>query len=210
MFNNLKAKLRMRKFSKNWRESNPQNETMPNNIFNADRVNVGRYTYGALNVYDFNNKNSLTIGDFCSIADQVMFILDADHNVHTMSTFPFKVKALHISEYEATSKGSINVDDDVWIGYHATIMSGVTIGQGAVIASGAVVTKDVPPYAIVGGVPAKIIKYRFSKEIVDELFKINYKRLTPEMISSHLDEFYKENLTVDEIKGMQWLPKKNV
>lgn len=210
MFNNLKAQLKMRKFQRTWRKNNLHNETMPNNIFNPQCVKVGRYSYGALNVDDFNNKRMLTIGDFCSIADRVMFILDGDHNIRTLSTFPFKVKALHIAEYEATSKGDITVEDDVWIGYNSTIMSGVTIGQGAVVASGAVVTKDVPPYAVVGGVPAKVIKYRFSPEVIQELLKIDYKKLTPETIKEHLGELYKENLTLDEIKGMKWLPKKNV
>lgn len=81
-----------------------------------------------------------------------------------VSTYPFKRKLFHGGE-EAVSKGDIIVGDDVWVGYGATILSGVHIGQGAVIAAGAVVNKDVPPYAIVGGIPAKVIKYRFSESV---------------------------------------------
>ena len=91
---------------------------------------------------------------------------------------------------EGTSKGDIIVADDVWIGYRATILSGVHIGQGAVIAAGAVVTKDVPPYAIVGGVPARVIKYRFPEEMVGELMRIDYSKLTEEMVREHIEDLY--------------------
>ena len=97
------------------------------------------------------------------------------------------------------------VEDEVWIGYGVTIMSGVKIGQGAIIAAGAVVTKDIPPYAIAGGVPAKVIKYRFSKDIVDELMKIDYSKLTKELIAEHIDEMYFE---LKEINQLEWLPRK--
>lgn len=106
---------------------------------------------------------------------------------------------------EACTKGDIIVDDDVWIGERATIMSGVHIGQGAVIAAGSVVTHDIPPYAVVGGVPAKIIKYRFSKEIIDGLLKVDYSKLTKEMISTHIDELYSK---LSDVKQLAWLPQK--
>lgn len=106
---------------------------------------------------------------------------------------------------EEFSKGNIEADDDVWIGYGATIMSGVHIGQGAVVAAGAVVTKDVPPYAIVGGVPAKVIKYRFSEIMIEELLKIDFSKLTEEAIKSHIDELYTE---LEGVGQLEWLPKK--
>ena len=109
------------------------------------------------------------------------------------------------NQTEATSKGDIIVDDDVWIGQRALIMSGVHIGQGAIIASGAVVTKDVPPYAIVGGVPARIIRFRFSEKIIKELLKIDYSMLSYEMIREHVDDLY---LTLSDPSQLKWLPKK--
>lgn len=106
---------------------------------------------------------------------------------------------------DAFSKGDIIVDDDVWIGYGATIMSGVHIGQGAVVAAGAVVTKDVPPYAIVGGVPAKVIKYRFEPEMIEELLKVDYSKLTKEDIEKHIDDLYKK---LKDPSQLDWMPKK--
>lgn len=92
---------------------------------------------------------------------------------------------------EAISKGDIIVDD-VWFGGDATIMSGVHIGKGAVIAAGAVVTKDVPPYAIVGGVPAKIIKYRFNENVIKKIIKIDFNKLTIDKVRKNKDLFYQE------------------
>ena len=103
------------------------------------------------------------------------------------------------------SKGDITVDNDVWIGYGATIMSGVHIGQGAIVAAGAVVTKDVPPYAIVGGVPAKVIKYRFEPELIKELLKIDYSKLTKEKVEKHIDDLYAE---LKDKRQLDWMPKK--
>ena len=78
----------------------------------------------------------------------------------------------------------------MWIGLNATIMSGVEIGQGAIVAAGAVVTRNVPPYAIVGGVPAKVIKYRFEQEIIDKLKRIDYSKINEEFVAEHLEMFY--------------------
>lgn len=103
---------------------------------------------------------------------------------------------------DAISKGDIIVDDDVWIGYGAIILSGVHISQGAIIAAGAVVTKDVPPYAIVGGVPANILKYRFSKEIIQELLKIDYEHLNPQIILKNKKIVYQKIESVEQAKEL--------
>ena len=99
---------------------------------------------------------------------------------------------LKTENFEAKSKGDIIIKDDVWIGTNAIILSGVTIGQGAIIAAGAVVTKDVPPYAIAGGNPAQIIKYRFEPEIIEKLKKFDYSKLTEEKIQKLGLKLYKE------------------
>ena len=90
-------------------------------------------------------------------------------------------------------------------------MSGVHIGQGAVVAAGAIVTKDVPPYAIVGGVPAKIIKYRFSPEVIEQLLKLDFSKLTDNMIREKIDDLYTslDGKSPEEVeKLLEWFPKK--
>ena len=167
-------------------------------------VSIGTMTYGEIDVQTSNNTSHLYIGNYCSIAERVKFLLTAEHAIDTISTYPFKANCL-TGELEALTKGNIVVDDDVWIGYGATIMSGVHIGQGAVIAAGALVSKDVPPYAIVGGVPAKIIKYRFEPELIEELLKIDYSKLDKAMIESHVDDLYQR---LDTKEQLSWLPQK--
>lgn len=132
---------------------------------------IGDYTY----IGGHSKIQKATVGKFCSIASNV-FIGLGKHPFHFRSTYPgfyrespefYKVEQeyeLNESEYE-----TIVIGNDVWIGARAMILDGVTIGDGAVVAAGAVVTKDIPPYAIVGGVPAKIIKFRFDEEKIKEL-----------------------------------------
>lgn len=173
-------------------------------------VTVGKYSYGAVRVLNWGKGQNLKIGSYCSIAQEVMFILNADHNVNTVSTFPF-VNKLGIGEepLEGVSKGDIIVGDDVWIGYRSTILSGVMIGRGAVVAAGSVVTKDVPPYAIVGGVPARILKYRFSDEMIKELQKIDYSRLDDDVVREKIKLFYEPLMEEnrDEILGIFQMSK---
>lgn len=184
----LVKRLKQHLFASRWRKQNAHNSTMPLNRFNEKNVEVGKYTYGGLYVLSFDDSQQLKIGSFCSIAPNVAFILSADHRTDTVSTFPFRVKVLG-EEKEGISKGNIVVEDDVWIGYGSTIMSGVRIGQGAVIAAGAVVTKDVPPYAIVGGVPARIIRYRFSAQQRVEAEQIDYDKIDEAFIRSNTKRF---------------------
>lgn len=200
--NLVKRELRKRA----WRKRNPHNGTTMKEEFCMDAVDVGNYTYGALRVLTDNDRNRLTIGHFCSIAPDVVFIPGSDHALDTVSTFPFKVKCLGQQSGEAVSKGDIIVEDDVWIGCGSTILSGVRIGQGAVVAAGSVVTKDVPPYALVGGVPAKVIKYRFEPDMIRQLLQIDYSKLDEEMIRSHIDQLYQK---LENGSQLDWMPKKD-
>lgn len=203
MFGSIIVHIKRRSDKKKWRKLNSHNETFMGTPFKFESVTVGRYSYGLLNVIDHTGESKLSIGDFCSIAPNVTFVLNGDHYTDHISTFPFKKTCLHISNAEAITKGDIVIDDDVWIGYGAIIMSGVHIHQGAIIAAGTVVTKDVEPYAIVGGIPAKTLKYRFSKDMIEALKKVDYKRLNKSDVENHLNELY-ELLTSPE--QLRWMP----
>jgi acetyltransferase-like isoleucine patch superfamily enzyme len=205
LFKFIKWRVIEKKRERDWRKLNSLNSTVLKSYVPFDCVQVGDYTYGDINVLRLDESSSLTIGRFCSIAPEVCFLMGAEHSTNHLSTFPFKVKLLGNEESEATSKGNIYIEDDVWIGFRTTILSGVQIGRGAVIAAGSVVTKDVPPYAIVGGVPAKIIKYRFESKMIEELLMVDYSKLTDEMVKEHIDELYTE---LKDIKQLEWIPRK--
>lgn len=127
------------------------------------------------------NHDKLIIGKFCSIACGARFLFNsANHKMKSLSTYPFPLffEEWNLDKKNVTTswdnKGDIIIGNDVWIGYEAVIMAGVTIGDGAIIGTRAVVTKDVPPYTIVGGIPAKIIRKRFSDEIISKLLEIKW------------------------------------
>lgn len=176
-------------FKYKWRIRNRHNFTKATRMFPMDSVSIGKYTYGGVNVLDFGRHFKLNIGSFCSIGPNVCFILEAEHEMSFVSTYPFKVKLLE-QETEAKSKGNITIGDDVWIGYGSIILSGVTIGRGSVVAAGSVVTHDIPPYAIVAGNPAKIIKYRFPDDIVKRLMDIDFNLINKKNCNHYLELLY--------------------
>ena len=147
-----------------------------------------------------DKKEKLVIGNYCFISPDVYFILASDHSVNHLSTFPFLVRVLEM-ENEALSKGDIIIKDDVFIGLNSIILSGVNIGQGAIVNAGSVVTKDIPPYAIVEGSPAKIVNYRFEPEIIKKLLQIDYSKITDKKIKLLGKNLYKEITpqNIDEI-----------
>lgn len=160
-----------------WRAKNIHNETNLSLCRNVsiDQITVGNGTYGPLNILGFKQKEeALHIGSYCSIAKDVFFLLGGEHNYRLLSTYPFRNKFL--GEVEAITKGPIIVADDVWIGFRATILSGVHIGQGAVIAAGSVIARDIPPYAIADSF--RIIKYRFPKNVRKKLICFDYSSLS--------------------------------
>lgn len=204
IINYLKWRLLEYKKEKDWKERNKDNDTVLKSWIDHDRVIVGKGSYGVISVLSDDKNSKLIIGNYCSIAENVNFLLGVEHRLNCISTFPFKSKILN-ENMEGISKGNIVIEDDVWIGYGAMIMSGVHIGQGAVVAAGSVVTKNVPAYAIVGGSPAKIIRFRFESEVIEELLNVDYSKITKEMVKEHLDELY---TNLENIKQLDWMPKK--
>ena len=102
---------------------------------------------------------------------------------------------------EAVGKGGIIIGDDVWIGYRATILDGVTIGQGAVVAAGAVVTKNVPPYAVVAGIPARVVRKRFDEETIRSLLDFDLSKIDKKFVERHLEALYSP-LTMDVLREL--------
>ena len=178
------------------------------NVINNPNIKVGDYTmYNDFvndpTLFEKNNVlyhypinyDKLIIGKFCSIACGAKFLFNsANHNLNSLSTYPFPLffeewdlKKENVTE-SWNNKGDIIIGNDVWIGYEAVILSGVNIGDGAVIGTRAVVTKDVPPYTIVGGVPAKIIRKRFSEEVISKLLEIKWWDWNEEKIKNNIEK----------------------
>ena len=147
------------------------------------------------------NKDRLIIGKFCSIACGAKFLFNsANHKMASLSTYTFPLffeewglKKENVAQ-AWDQKGDIMIGNDVWIGYEAVILSGVTIGDGAVIGCRAVVTKDIPPYTIVGGIPAKPIRKRFDEETIKELQKIKWWDWPEEKITEKIQAIQAGNL----------------
>ena len=130
--------------------------------------------------------NEVHVGKYCSIANSCMFDSGIQHNRKWLTTYPLW-KIGGPEKHEGMCKGDIHVGNDVWIGDGALIMSGVTIGDGAVIAARAVVTRDVRPYAVVGGVPARFIEWRFPEGVISLLLKVRWWDWPEEKIREHAD-----------------------
>jgi len=150
--------------------------------------------------YPYVNHDRLSIGKFCSIACGAKFLFNsANHTLNSLSTFPFPIFAEEWDESMPVTdawdnKGDIVIGNDVWIGYEAVIMAGVHIGDGAIIGTRAVVTKDVPPYTIVGGIPAKKIRSRFDATTIELLQQLKWWDWDPAKISENLDAIRKADI----------------
>lgn len=175
-----------------WRRRNSGNGVfLDGHAVGFDNISVGDWSYGPLRIVTSSPNPSLRIGSFCSIAEGVTFVTCDGHPLDYFSSFPFRVRMLGESVPEATDKGGIIVEDDVWIGYGATVLDGVKIGRGGVVAAGAVVSKDVEPYTIVGGVPARPIKKRFSRDVIDRLLELDYTKVDKSFVEAHLEQLYR-------------------
>lgn len=183
------------------------------NVVDAPSIEIGDFTFYHDFVHDPRefqknnvlyqypiNHDRLVIGKFCSIACGAKFLFNsANHTLRSLSTYPFPLF------YEAwehgmspaaawDNKGDIVVGNDVWIGYEAVILAGVTIGDGAIVGTRAVVTKDVPPYTIVGGVPARPIRKRFPQEVIDGLLALKWWDQPLEKIAAHIRDIQSGDL----------------
>jgi acetyltransferase-like isoleucine patch superfamily enzyme len=161
-----------------------------------------RYSYGLDNikVRSWGEGAKVTVGSFCSIADNIQIFLGGNHRTDWVTTYPFghinQESFPHHGQGHPSTKGDVVIGNDVWIGSGSTIMSGVTIGDGAVVATNSTVVKDVPPYAIVGGNPSKILKYRFTEKQIEKLLQNPWwektdqeiQELVPLLCSPNIDE----------------------
>lgn len=154
-----------------WRGSAPSDKELF--IRKYPTFSYGKATYGIPKIKRWDKHSQLSIGSYCSISRNVQIFLGGNHRTDWITTFPFPhyyANQKNIANYEI-SKGNVTIGHDVWLGDGCTILSGVTIGHGAVIGCNAVVTKDVPAYAIVVGNPGKVTRYRFDDDIINALLK---------------------------------------
>ncbi len=186
------------------------------NIVDHPQIQIGDYTYyhDFDNVHDFQNNvrylfehsgDKLIIGKFGMIASGATFIMNgANHLTEAISAYPFTIFggdwATAMDGREFPAKGDIQIGHDVWIGYKATIMAGVSVGHGAIIATNATVTRDVPPYAIVGGNPAQIIRMRFSETVIATLLELAWWEWPIEKITANV-----QALTGSDLNALRML-----
>lgn len=160
---------------------------------------IGQGTYGDLIVRIWSKDTNLIIGSYTSFAAGVKVILGGEHRTDWVTTYPFNVlweSSKHITGHPKT-KGDVIIGNDVWIGTEALILSGVTIGDGAVVGARSVVAKDVPPYAIVVGNPAKIVKYRFDENVIARLLATQWwywddnklEKAMPDILNDSIEKF---------------------
>lgn len=145
--------------------------------YQTEKTSVGVFSYGIPHITYFGNDSNLYIGKYCSIARNVTIMLGGDHQPQWCTTYPFNDMFTGMFpeiENNPSSKGDVVIGNDVWIADGAKIMSGVTIGNGAVICANALVNKDVAPYTMVAGIPAKPTRKRFSDEIIEKLQEIKW------------------------------------
>lgn len=186
----------------------------------VDNIKIGKYTYGLSEqnvhwrdkAYDYDNnyrQPELNVGKYCSVGINAKIFLGGNHRHDWVTTYPFHVKWVHNNTFKSLkddiegyphSNGDVIIGNDVWFGENVTVMSGVKIGDGAVIGTNSVVVRDVEPYSISGGHPAKHIKFRFSEDIIKRLLEIKWwdieesklDKLLPYMMNNDIDLFFKK------------------
>lgn len=189
---NIRRFIAKVKYQKSLRRNGPNTKLH----LSSDKVMVGEHTYGMPEILLHAADNKLIIGKFCSIADGVEFLMGGTHHGEFVSTYPWYNVFPNFRRWDRTGipdaawcdrpvKDTV-VGNDVWIGRSALIMPGVTIGDGAIIGSRTVVSKDVPPYAVVVGSPMRIIRYRFSETQIAALLAIKWWEWSDEKVQRFL------------------------
>jgi len=154
-------------------------------------VLVGEHTFGAPRILSWGKDDRLIIGKYCMFANNVIVVLGGEHDLSRVTCYPLRSRINRLREdIDTTNKGPIVIGNDVWIGVGSFILSGVTIGDGAIVGAGAVVTQSLPAYAIAGGVPAKVLRFRFSEDQIEKLLKIAWWNWHDDKIRANLDYFY--------------------
>lgn len=165
------------------------------------RISIGYHTsINGPNTDIICRLNEIQIGNYCSIARNVV-IQSFNHSISTLSTHFISKNILNSSiEVDIDSKGGIEIGHDVWIGTGSKILSGVKIGNGAVIAANSVVTSDIPDFAVAGGIPAKVIKYRFSPEVIQRINEMSWWLWPREKVIKNSHLFVKKGLNIEDLE----------
>ena len=166
----------------------------------------GEYCYGdkPQEFGEWGLTGTIKTGKFCGIGSGLRFMLNGNHRMDGFTTYPLHILGIN-APTQPWGKSIPKIGNDIWIGMNVTIYSGVDVGDGAVIAGNSVVTKPVPPYAVVAGNPARIKKYRFPPEIIEKLLKYKWWDFPIEIIKMRLAPLYNDiNATVDEIEKIYY------
>jgi acetyltransferase-like isoleucine patch superfamily enzyme len=179
---------------------------------NYSEYSVGRFSYGQPVVLSYGSHCQVKIGSFCSIARGVTILTGGEHRPDWVTTYPFNILFKKFHNFgDSKPESDVIIGNDVWIGFNVTILPGVKINDGAVVGACSVVTKDVPPYAIVAGSPARLIRKRFDQETIDGLLRIKWwnwdiQRIEDNMsilLSNNVKEFVQKNISTKSFESQK-------
>lgn len=151
-------------------------------------IAIGRRTYGNPEILTFAGNPNVMIGSYCSIANSVVFLAGGEHHPEHVSTFPFH------GDGPSARPADIRIGNDVWIGHGVTVMGGITVGDGAILGARCLVRKDVPPYTIMAGIPARILRYRFTNEQIADLLRLRWWDWPENEVASYIGYLYSANI----------------
>jgi chloramphenicol O-acetyltransferase type B len=153
------------------------------------RVSVGEFTYGNPRFFLWHDAERIEIGKYCSIAEETAIMGGGEHRSDWVTTHPLRIAFADPLAYQdghPATKGPTRIGNDVWLGYRSVVLSGVSIGDGAIIGAGSIVTRDVPPYAIVAGNPATEVRRRFTQQQIDDLLTIKWWNWPAQEVRNHI------------------------